>query len=522
VNAFVQKHRSQVIGVLSGFDRLVLRGTVRPISYLDGMARFLTAQDILLKDFGDYAEATSNRVKQASLAVAERAGRPVEYLASPKVRKDEFARAIAQRDGLAEGLICVLKTVEPLYGFAIHRNREAKKLELRMEHRKCLHLYHYYQHPVFGFMHIRLQTWFPFQIQIWLNGREWLAQTLDHHRIAYERRDNCFPWIANVERAQALMDEQLALCWPAALDLLRARVHPVHEQIFAPWSVDYYWSVYQSEWATDIMFRDPSVLAELYQRLVQHGITRFQCRDILRFLGKKVPAQGGSHGGFRGEATSDLKHRPEGIRLKHYVNHNSVKLYDKHGTVLRAETTINDPSDFTVYRTAEGDDAGTPTWRPMRKGVADLTRRTEVSQAVNDRYLDALAACEATTPLGELTAGLCRPVTWNGRRARALHPWSPHDLDLLRAIGRADFLVNGFRNGDLCGALHGPPPQHAAARRRRSAAVTRNIRLLRAHGLVHKRPKSHRYMVTPKGHRILSALLAAYQANTESLAKLAA
>lgn len=522
MNSFVQKHCADVIGVLSGFDRLVVRGTVRPVAYADGMSRFLSVQGILLKDFGAYAEATSNRVKQASLAVAERAGRPVQYLASPKVRKDELAREIAQRDAIDDGLICVLTAVEPFLGFSLHRNREAKKLELHMEQRKCLHLYHYLQHPVFGFMHVRLQTWFPFQVQIWLNGREWLARTLDRKGIAYQRRENCFPWIADVERAQHLMDEQLALCWPAALDLLRIKAHPAHEQVFASCPLDYYWSAYQSEWATDVMFHDQHTLAALYQRLVHHGITRFACRDVLRFLGKKLSADGSPRGNFAGVVTSDLKHRPEGIRLKHYVAGNSVKIYDKQGTVLRAETTINEPRGFKVYRTAEGDDTGLPTWRTMRKGVADMTRRAEVSQAVNDRYLDALASCEDTTPLGELTAGVCRPVTWNGRRARALHPWSPDDLELLRAIGCGEFLVNGFRNADLSRVLHGAPPQDPAARRRQSSAVTRRIRLLRAHGLVHKRAKSHRYTVSRKGHRIISALLAAYQANTESLSKLAA
>lgn len=92
MNSFVQKHQAEIIGVLSGFDRLVVRGTVRPVAYAGGMTRFLSAQGILLKDFGAYAEATSNRVQQASLAVAERVGRPVQYLASPKVRKDELTR----------------------------------------------------------------------------------------------------------------------------------------------------------------------------------------------------------------------------------------------------------------------------------------------------------------------------------------------------------------------------------------------------------------------------------------------
>ena len=522
MNSFVQKHRADVIGILSGFDRLVFRGSVRPIAYSEGMQRFLSAKGVLLKDFGAFAEATSSRVKQASVGAAERAGRPVQYLPSAGGRKDELARAIAERDGINEGLVCVFKTVEPLLGFDIYRNRDKKKLELVMRRRKCLYLYHYYRHPVFGFMHIRLQTWLPFQVQVWINGREWLARTLDRKGIGYERRDNCLPWIENVERAQRLMDEQLRLHWPIALDLLRLRAHPAHEEIVAPWNLEYYWSVYQSEWATDVMFRSQQALAPLYQRLVHQGITRFGCTDVLRFLGKRLPAHGGLHRSFAGEASSDLKERPEGIRLKHRADGNSVKLYDKQGSVLRAETTINEPDRFKVYRTAEGDQRGRPAWRPMRKGVADLTRRTEISQKTNDRYLDALASLEDTTPLGELTADLCRPARWKGRRSRALQPWSPDDLELLRTVARGDFLQNGLRNADLRAALYGTDPTSAAERRRRSAAVTRKIRLLRAHGLLAKRPRSHRYMLTEKGQRATSALLAAYHANADSLSKLAA
>ena len=155
MNTFVQKHASDVIGVLSGFDRLVFRGTPRQVAYTDGMKSFLSAQGVLLKDFGAFAEQASTRVKEASLAVAERSGRPVVFLPSAGGRKDEAARMIAQKDGVEDGLICVFKTVEPLLGFDIHRNREAKKLELVMRQRKCLHFYHYYQHSVFGFLHVR-------------------------------------------------------------------------------------------------------------------------------------------------------------------------------------------------------------------------------------------------------------------------------------------------------------------------------------------------------------------------------
>ena len=522
MNTFVQKHASDVIGVLSGFDRLVFRGTPRQVAYTDGMKSFLSAQGVLLKDFGAFAEQASTRVKEASLAVAERSGRPVVFLPSARGRKDEAARMIAQKDGVEDGLICVFKTVEPLLGFDIHRNREAKKLELVMRQRKCLHFYHYYQHSVFGFMHVRLQTWFPFQVQVWINGREWLGRTLDRKKIGYQRRENCFPWIEDVGQAQSLMDQQLEVAWPFALDILRAQAHPAHAEVFTPWNLDYYWSVYQSEWATDVMFRDQKRLASLYNRLVHQGITRFDCRDVLRFLGKNVPTHGRIDGRFLGEVTSDVKGRPEGIRLKHRVDGNSIKIYDKQGTVLRAETTINEPARFKVYRAAEGDEGGPLDWRPMRKGVADLHRRAEVSQGVNNRYLDALASIEDTTPLGDLTRDLCRPTTWKGRRVRALHPWSPDDLALLRAIGHGEFHLTGFRNADLRALLYNTDPADPGERRHRAGVVTRKIRLLRAHGVIQRRPKTHRYAVTSKGQRVISALLAAHSANAESLMKMAA
>src|SRR5438477_569922 len=124
-------------------------------------------------------------------------------------------------------------------------------------------------------------------------------------------------------------------------------LNPAHPQIFKRFPLRYYWSFHQSEWATDIMFKDSATLAQIYPALVLHGITAFGSKDVIRFLGRKV------HGAFEGEIISDFKNRPEGIRIKHRAGVNSVKLYDKQGSVLRGETTINDPTAFKVFRTAD-------------------------------------------------------------------------------------------------------------------------------------------------------------------------
>ncbi|MEP7215294.1 MAG: hypothetical protein ABI782_03525, partial [Anaerolineaceae bacterium] len=82
MESFIQKHAGSVIGVLSGFDRLVLRGTLRSLVYPDGMRGHLWRAGVLLKDFADYVEGVTSRIKAAVLGSAERAGRPVIYLPS--------------------------------------------------------------------------------------------------------------------------------------------------------------------------------------------------------------------------------------------------------------------------------------------------------------------------------------------------------------------------------------------------------------------------------------------------------
>ena len=522
MKTFIQKHSGEINGVLSGFDRLVFRGTIRTIAYTQGLLGFLWAAGVLLKEFVAFALERTKLLRESTLATANLAGRPLIYLPSSRTSKEETARAIAEADGIREGLICVLSAVEPCNTFEIFRNRERKRLELHPKLGKCLHLYNYLIHPVFGFMNARIQTWFPFNIQICLNGREWLARIMDQAGIGYIRRENCFTWLEDVDAAQRLMDGQLRVSWPALLDEIARMLDPLRDEFFKDYRADYYWSAHQSEWATDVMFNSGEALAAIYPQLVRHGMTTFQSPDVMRFLGKKIAPGGAVPANLKAEVISDFKKRPEGVRIKHRLGRNSIKLYDKQQSVLRVETTINDASCFKAFRAKEGEPEGEKQWRPMRKGVADLNRRAEVSQAANERYLGALAQVENRTKLSDVVDGLCRPTKLKGKRVRALNPYSEQDAELLQAVNRGEFAINGFRNRDLQGLLFPAGPISSVEKRRRSSAVTRKIRLLRAHGLVKKVPRTHRYHLTEKGRTAVVALLAAQNADVDSLAKLAA
>jgi hypothetical protein len=137
------------------------------------------------------------------------------------------------------------------------------------------------------------------------------------------QRDNCFSWLEHPERAQQLMDQQVGVDWPALLNDIAHSLNPLHETMFAAFPMEYYWSTYQSEWATDIMFRDRATLAHLYPKLVQHGLTTFLSPDVMRFLGRTAPPGGGLPRRLEAEVVSDVKRRMEGLRIKHRVGENS-------------------------------------------------------------------------------------------------------------------------------------------------------------------------------------------------------
>jgi hypothetical protein len=491
---FLERHRDRITGTLSGFDRMLFRGTLRSITYVKGLEIFLSTQRVLLKDFSTHVLKLSERLVEHAKELAGKANRPYVYLPSAKDSKEELALQIAARDHVKQGLIVVFAAVEPCQSFDLRKDRASKHLQLVAKERKCLHLYFYYLDREFGLMHVRLQSWLPFTIQVCVNGREWLARQMDREGLAYQQRDNCFSYLADPQRAQALLDRLTNRNFSAWLDKL---AHQVNPWIAPPNELNlrgYYWSGRQMEYATDVMFRDADSLAELYPLLLRHAMFQFGSEEVLRFLQRATNTR------FAGEVSSHLQRRVEGIRVKHRVEENSIKMYDKQGSVLRIETTINNPRRFKVRR--KGFCCGKPVmkWLPLRKGIADLRRRAELSRGANARYLEALAVVGLQTPSYQLLDQVSQPV--KGKRPyRALRPISPADASLFQVIMQGAFSLQGFRNCDLRLALTAYDLKNTSAR------ISRLLALLRAHRLIFKVPKTNYYRITRHGQQVMATAL---------------
>jgi hypothetical protein len=365
---FIRAHRQDVIGSLHGLDRLRLQGTLRSLYHPAVMELYLRRAGVLWKDFKRFATGLTDRVRQAALQLAQTHHRRVIYLPGSSTSKEEVARQEAARERIPTGLVTVLSCVEPCRTWFACGNRATQKLELKLQWGKCLHLYFYFIHEQLGWMHLRLQTWFPFLVHVCLNGREWLARQMDREGIAYRRLDNCFTWIADLPRAQALADQQLRTDWPALLNSLLDWCHPLNQEIRWPINREYYWTVAESEYPTDVMFRDRAALARVFPKLVHHAVLHLGSEQVLKFMGR----QHGAHA--HDDVKLDLRRGPDGVRVKHWLNRNSMKFYDK-GSVLRAEPTINEPKDFQVWRRAENKPGSPQKWRILRRSVGDLHRR---------------------------------------------------------------------------------------------------------------------------------------------------
>lgn len=514
----IELYQDKIIGAIRGLDRIRFRGTLRLLANQNGMRKFMSFTSVLLKDFSTWAEGLTTMIRQSCRAKADELGIETRYLERPSIDKEKLAREIAESKGVGEGSICMLSAVEPCIAPMVKGNKRQKKLQLVMAHRKCIFVYHYFNDPVFGFGHVRIQSWLPFNIFICLNGRHWLEKQLQRQGIGYSKDGNCFPWIEDSDAAQNLLNKQLETNWPDMLMKLALKSCPALAEVIRPLNPEYYWSADNTEWATDIMFQSVESLDEVYRSLLHHAMHVSDSRSVMRYFGRRQ-----LRGVYPDEIISDYRRRYEGIRVKHWKNYNSVKMYNKSGSILRIETTINSTRDFKVYRHPDDDQKRPPSWQKMRKGVADLHRRCQISDQCNERYADMLASAQVAEKLKEIVAPACNKIRKKGKSYRGLNPWQEQDYQLLSFLAKGENNLNGFRNKDLRRWLY-PESEDADKQQRRRCAgrTTRRIKLLRVHGLVKKVAKENRYVLTSKGRKFTCALMCASAADIKGLTELAA
>ncbi|MEK7754190.1 MAG: hypothetical protein AAB403_06075 [Planctomycetota bacterium] len=510
-----------VKGVLTGFDRIVFKGHILPLMHAEGAMGFLRWRGILNKDYKRWMlERSAALVSAVDRYARERCGQEIQHRNSWREDKEALAKARQKATGITSGLIGAWSFLESGRSYRAHYDAEAGHPQLRPYTSAHKHLYVYLDHEDYGLMNLRIQTWFPYSIQIAMNGRQWLRRSLEKRQVDVVMEGNKCLDVADYDQAQECLDEQLDRRWPALLNGLLPIGFPTLRETLGP-HLGYYWTLWQSEWASDIVMESPAELKATMDALVRHAVLTGTSTRVLRYMGRPITASGRPHAGLTHDVTSRVLDFHEGVRVRHWVDQNSIKIYNEYN-VLRCEMTMNWPGMFRVYRRAQGEPASAPKQRrALRKGVADIPLRAKVSQEIIDRFSEGVATFSEQTPLRDVLRPHARTSTRAGRRVRALDP-TGKDRELLEAIADPAYAVSGITNHALRDRLARTSWGARRTERQLSARITRHLRLLRDHRLIRKVPNQRRYQLTPKGQRLVTALSAMLGASTQQLMEMVA
>jgi len=482
-----ERYADGILGTLSCFDRVVITGTLVDIGHASAMATTLTARGIRRFDYTKFAEPLRDEVRAAAERCAAESALEIEYLQRKNFRQEDRVRDLLRQRGDAPGLVHIFSAMEACPSFRPWHDQTTHQTSRKSREAKCLHYYFYFVDADLGLCYLRVPTWAPFRLQFYFNGHNWLARQLARKGLGPTLRDNAVVQLDDFAAAQKITDGFDVRKLHRKLDQYARRFCPVVRRF--PGGI--HWSRMQVEYATDLVFRRGEDLAPLYDGLVRTAIHAVKADNGATFLGRKLD------GRFVGELGNDFHTRIEGTRSRHHRGPAALKLYDKHGRVLRIETTANNVSFFKHPRTVEHQD-GTSSKKiaPVRKTSYSLGVLAELLGAANRRYLDFLSALDDPGVGTPAVAKIARPGRENDRSFRGFNLFHGDDLDLFQAVVRGEFAISGLRNRDLQQRLG-----------RSGGQVSRFLKRLRLHGLLKKIGRTYKYYLTRWGQTLIAAAL---------------
>lgn len=503
---FINKFKDRILGVQQGFDHILIKGYIRDFQIDRRFNYFLSKEGYLLKEFKDYVLKKRTELKEHIDKIAEETGCYREFIKSPKREQLDIAKEILAKNPEKQGLICILSSVEPCYALSVRKNLKSGMLEKRFELRKCTQHYFYYNDKEFGIMFVKLQSWLPYTIKIYINGKEYLKKQLDKKGIKYSSYNNSITSVENMNKAQKISDKFIEKKWYPVFDFFAKEINLFTENIEKILGrVAYSWCIDYCEYATDVLFKDRESLTEIYPKLVEYASLCQGGENIYTFFGKRLC------GNTKGEAVSDRKNDwQKGFRVKFAINKNSIKMYDKY-SVLRIETTINNSRAFKIRSQGK--------WLPMGKSISNMYRIAEISQKCNERYLNSLAVLNCNTKLDKEIESLCNTkiTKLSAKNSEcAARPYGAFNLlrdstcKLFNTLMNGAYSITGFTRKEIIQALINIKAFKTSElndMKKLVGKVTRLLAKLRAHGLITKYPNTFKYRVTQKGQEIISRIL---------------
>jgi len=469
----------QISFVLSCYDRLVFTGSMPEISHCQGMTSYLYKNNVKIFDYPKFAEPFKEAIRANAERIAKEHGVEIEFIRKTGVRKEFIISEKIKQRGNHPGIVHIISAMETCNTYKPWHDKSTGRTFVKPDQSKCLHYYFYFIDEYAGLGYVRVPTWCPFRLQVYINGHNLLASELKQANIKYTMIDNAFDSIEDADKAQELSDNMSVEKLHRKLDEFAWQFCPVYKDF----NLRYHWSIMQAEYATDIVFKQQDDLQQIYSELVATAIHSVKPENIATFLGRKLDER------YQGEIGNNYNVRIEGSRIKHNMGAVSIKMYDKFSKILRIETTANDISFFKHFREVVHRDGTTSNeMAPLKKNIYSLTFLKDNLKASNKRYLEFISAFDNKEVGRKRLVKITSSETNNNRNYKGFNFFNNDDLAVLLAIVRGEFNINGFRNKNLKKILNFP-----------SSKISRLIKRLLVHGLIKKAADSYKYYATKIG-----------------------
>ena len=482
-----EKYRDHISSVLTCYDRMVIQGVIPGWSYSDGITSYFYANNLKIFDFQAFSKPLTQKIRDNAQAIAKENNIEIEYIRKVKAfRKDDRIQEIIKESGKTEGLIHIFSAMECCNSYKPWHDKNTGKTFLKPDSGKCIHYYFYFIDKELGLCYLRVPTWCPFRLQFYMNGHNYLANKMKKKDIEYETIDNAFSYISDQEMAQKLSERINPEDIHKALDVFAKRYCPVAHEL----ELAYSWTIMQIECSTDIIFKSPESLQPIYDEIIKTAIFTVKPDNIATFLGKRITYN------CKKEVGTNYNQRFLGTRIKHHMGDVSIKMYDKHGIVLRIESTCNNIGEFRVNRKVlHRDGSSTEQKAPMKKSIYSLYQLFTIMKSANYRYLEFISSFDDHQDGDKHLKEVTQPVIENDRSYRGINFFNEIDLKVLETIGRGEFMTFGMQNKDIRKYVKGM----------KTSAMSRIFKRLRLHGLIERKGSSYKYFVTAFGKEVISA-----------------
>ena len=464
----------------SSFDRVVLRGYMLNM-FMEGSIIALLRNLGFTSHSNGVLKTLTDQLNSHIKKVSENTGLTIHWWGeTEKSRYHSKLDFVTERysgeltnPNIKSKVLCVIKAIENSRTFANKdvRTKEGKPFTKMYSCNKFVsHYYIYILDQELGLCYLKISSYLPFPCEFYMNGHNYLKQQFDKQGLSYKMKDNSFVEVSNLN----LLNE-LVKGYQPSIALNRIDYWMDYFFRFDKGSkstrsklLTHSWFTYQTEISTNIIFKSAKFANSYFQRVLNkhHTIGLPDRLTEIFGLSRRVD----------NSKTTQMTYSVQAC-IKHWLEKNSVKCYNKGGCLLRVETTINNPE--------------LPGLK-LKKPACNLQAYYWYGHGCNSRYLNTLSDIDISTLSAEVFEKYQKPlITSKGTKIPALDLRKENQLELIEVLLNSTNHVFGFRNKDIRAKI---------GNKAKTAGIAYELRKLRERGAIKKKQNTHYYQLTEEGY----------------------